>query len=521
MISSIYNYEKSVYNIAKIILRNASLCGFPQKIAVINGDEEKEFSYLQLAERVKKVSTLLYNTGIKKGDRVVTLLQNSFDTISIFLGCLNSGVIYTPLNYRLSQQEIEFLIEDYQPKLVITEPQFVEKLKNIVSHITIFELNKEPSFSANKSFYQLIEQTQPQEVIVETSPDDVCCILSTAGTTGRPKGVKLSYRNIFFAVISHGISAGVSFEDIFFSTGVLFHSGGLAHLFPLIIGGTIVLLSKWEPKKALELINRYKVSQFWTITTQLKQIIDHPRWEEYVKSVKLVLVGGEAQPMELRKKFTSIGIKYAAAYGLTETAASGIIGPPVDNDHPILKKDSTCIGLPERFLEVKIITEDGKEAGVNEVGEIVIRKEPVGCLGYWNRPEEEKTKFRDGWIFTGDMGKYDEEGYFYVLGRKDDMIKSGGENIYPQEIERVIYSHPKVADVVVVRGKHPVWGQTPKAVIVVKQGETLTEEEIVEYVKQHLASFKKPGKIVFVDSLPLSSTGKVDRKKVKQLYEEI
>ncbi len=210
-----------------------------------------------------------------------------------------------------------------------------------------------------------------------------------------------------------------------------------------------------------------------------------------------------------------------SGYGLTETGATGFNWPAVSEDDPTLIKGSECMGKPPAFIEIKIIDQKGIEVKRGEIGEIVIRREPTGAAGYWNRPEAEAEKFRGDWIFTGDLGKVDEDGHFYVLGRTDDMIISGGENIYPAEIERVIYSHPKVADVVVVRGQHPTWGQTPKAVIVPKKGEKITEEEVAEYITKHLASFKRPRKIVIVEALPKSETGKIDKRKIKELYQEI
>jgi acyl-CoA synthetase (AMP-forming)/AMP-acid ligase II len=179
------------------------------------------------------------------------------------------------------------------------------------------------------------------------------------------------------------------------------------------------------------------------------------------------------------------------------------------------------MGLPPPFVEVKVVDESGAEVGRGEIGEIVIRQEPTGAAGYWNRPDDERKKFRGGWIFTGDVGMIDKDGYVYVMGRIDDMIISGGENIYPAEIERAIYSHPKVADVVVVRGKHEVWGQTPKAIVVPKRGEVLTPEEIQDYVARILGSFKKPRKVIIVDDLPKAETGKIDKRMVKEMYEEV
>ena len=218
--------------------------------------------------------------------------------------------------------------------------------------------------------------------------------------------------------------------------------------------------------------------------------------------------------------FIERGIKYVSGYGLTETGGAGFNWPAASKEDPTLSKASECMGKPPAFVEAKIVAQDGKEVKTGETGEIVVRREPTGAAGYWNRPEAETEKFRGDWIFTGDLGKVDEEGYFYVLGRKDDMIISGGENIYPAEIERAIYSYPKVADVVVVRSEHPQWGQTAKAIIVAKEGEQLTEEDITEHVTKLLGSFKRPRKIVFADSIPKSETGKIDKRRVKELYEE-
>jgi len=263
------------------------------------------------------------------------------------------------------------------------------------------------------------------------------------------------------------------------------------------------------------------VTFYFGIATQLKMTVEVDGWELYVGSLKMVNGGGEAQPAELKRAFIDRGITYVSGYGLTETGATGLNWPAAELDDPTLSRASECIGKPPAFVEVKVLDESGNQVGAEETGEIVIRQEPTGAAGYWNRPEEEAKKFRDGWIFTGDLGKVDKDGFFYVLGRKDDMIISGGENIYPAEVERAIYAHPKVADAVVVKGKHPKWGQTPKAIVVPKTGETITEEEIAGHVAKMLGSFKKPRQFVFLDSVPKSATGKVDKRTIKELYEEI
>jgi len=528
LIKTVYPGPATVYNIANIIARNGALSGLPDKTAVIATTKEgdKKFSYSQLNSRVNKLAHALLKSDIGKGDRVFVLLPNRIETLDVLLACLKIGAIYTPANFRLSSEEIVFLVNDVEPKILIYDSDYSEKVSQVLQE------QKKPlppievgvhRLSDAKNYDEFVRDRSEQEPGVITEPEEVCMLLFTAGTTGRPKGVRLTHRSTFFACLSNGISASLTRDDVYLGAPPMFHSGGITcfQLYMLMINGTILLQSTWTPKETLELIERYGVTYHFGIATQLKMMIEVEGWEGYVSSLKAVNGGGEPQPAELKKAFVERGIKYISGYGLTETGATGFNWPASSKDDPTLSKASECMGKPPAFIEAKIIDQNGIEVKTGEVGEIVIRREPTGAMGYWNRPEAEAEKFRGGWIFTGDLGKVDEEGYFYVLGRTDDMIISGGENIYPAEIERVIYSHPKVADVVVVRGQHPTWGQTPKAIIVPKKGESIPEEEISEYVTRHLAPFKRPRKIVFVDSLPKSETGKIDKRRIRQLYQEI
>lgn len=527
-IKTVYPGPGAVYNVANIIARNATLSGLPDKIAVIatDGEEDKTFSYSQLNSRVNKLAHALLKSDIQKGDRVFVLLPNKIQTLDILLACLKIGAIYTPTNFRLSGEEIRFLIDDVEPKILIYDSDYSEKINEVLKEqkkpLPLIEVGGLKLAEA-KGYDEFIRGMPEREPGTFTEPEEVCMILFTAGTTGRPKGVKLTHRSIFFACLSNGISASLTRDDVYLGAPPMFHSGGITcfQLYMLMINGTIILQSTWTPKGVLELIKKYGVTYHFGIATQLKMMVQVEGWENYVGSLKAVNGGGEPQPAELKKAFIEKGIQYISGYGLTETGATGFNWPTLSKDDPMLSKASECMGKPPIFIEAKIIDRSGMEVKPGEIGEVVIRKEPTGAAGYWNRPEEEAEKFRGDWIFTGDLGKVDEEGYFYVLGRTDDMIISGGENIYPAEIERVIYSHPKVADVVVVRGQHPTWGHTPKAIIVPKKGERVTEEEISEYVTKHLAPFKRPRKIVFADSLPKSETGKIDKRRIKELYQEI
>ncbi len=524
---SAYPGQGAVYNLGQLLARNAGLSGFSDRVAGIDTGrrEGREISYRTLNARAARCANALSGLGVEKGDRVFVLLPNRVETLEVLYGCCKIGAVFTPANFRFAAEEIAFLVDDVGAGVLVFDSEYADKIHEVLSTrpaLRAVEIgaHKVPSAKLYESCLADAGDTEPG---CPTRPDDTCMILFTAGTTGRPKGVKLTYRSTFFACLSNGISASMTRDDVYLGAPPMFHAGGLTcfQLYMLMISGTIVIQSRWTPQEALELIQRYGVTYHFGIATQLKMMIQVEGWERYVPSLRAVNGGGEPQPAELKHAFINQGITYVSGYGLTETGATGFNWPASSKDDPTLSKASECMGKPPAFLEVKVVDESGRETEADEFGEIIIRREPTGAAGYWNRPEDEAKKFRGDWIFTGDLGKRDAEGFFYVLGRTDDMILSGGENIYPSEVEKALFGHEKVADVVVVRGRHPQWGQTPKAIIVPKPGRTITEDEILAYAAQHLASYKKPRKIVIVDSVPRSETGKIDRKAIRKLYEEV
>ncbi len=524
---SAYPGPGSVYNLGHLLSRNGALSGFPDRVAILDAGqpEGREITYRTLNGRATRCANALLSMGVKKGDRVFAVLPNRVETLEVLYGCAKIGAVFTPVNFRFAAEEIGFLIDDVAAAVLVFDSEYGDKVRELIQErrkLRLLEIGGHAVEPA-RTYEECLAAASESEPLCATAPDEVCMILFTAGTTGRPKGVKLTYRSTFFACLSNGISASMTRDDVYLGAPPMFHAGGLTcfQLYMLMIGGKIVVQNRWAAQEALELIQRYGVTYHFGIATQLKMMVQVEGWEKYVVSLRAVNGGGEPQPAELKHAFINQGITYVSGYGLTETGATGFNWPASSKDDPTLSKASECMGKPPAFVEVKIVDPTGKETQADEYGEIIIRREPTGAAGYWNRPEDETKKFRGDWIFTGDLGKRDAEGYFYVVGRTDDMIISGGENIYPSEVERVIFGHPKVADVVVVRGRHPQWGQTPKAVIVPKPGRTITEEEIQEYVGEHLASYKKPRKIVIVDSVPRSETGKIDRKAIRKLYEEI
>jgi fatty-acyl-CoA synthase len=528
VISSAYPGYDSVFNVANVIAKNATLSGLADKVAVIDASgkgRDRKFTFAQLNVRVNRLANALRRAGIKKGDRVFVLMPNRVEILDILFASLKIGAIYTPANFRLSAEEMRFMIKDVEAKIVFYDTEFSrlvsETFSKDIKLIPLVEIGG-ASVKVAITYDLFIKGASTREPGIKTRPGEVAVILFTAGTTGRPKGVKLSHKCMFFANLANGTSVALNRDDVYLGAPPMFHAGGVTcfNLYTLIVNGTIILQNQWTPEVSLKLIKKYGVTFHFGIATQLKMIIQVPGWEKYVKTLRMVNGGGEPQPAELKKAFMQRGISYVSGYGLTETGATGLNWYANSMEDPTLSRASECIGKPTTFLEVKVVDDANKEVKAEEIGEIIIRREPTGAMGYWNRPEDELKKFQGDWIFTGDLGKYDRDGFFYVLGRKDDMIISGGENIYPSEIERAIFSLPQVADVVVVKGKHPQWGQTPKAVILLKPGQKVTEDQVSNHVGKVLGAFKKPRKIIFVKDMPRAATGKVDKKKIKEMYEE-
>lgn len=524
---SAYPAAGAVYNLGQLLCRNASSSGFPDRVAIIDAGPRggERVTYRTLNARAARCANALSALGVKRGDRVFVLLPNRVETLEVVFGCLKVGAAFTPANFRFATEEIAFLIGDMGADVLVYDSEYADKVRELrAAHprLRLVEVG-EHSVDVAAEYETILANADETEPACATSPDDTCMVLFTAGTTGRPKGVQLTHRSTFFACLSNGLSASLTRDDVYLGAPPMFHAGGLTcfQLYMLMIGGTIVLQTRWGAKEALELIQRYGVTYHFGIATQLKMMVQVEGWERSVGSLRAVNGGGEPQPAELKHAFIQQGITYVSGYGLTETGATGFNWPASSMDDPTLSKASECMGKPPAFVEVRVVDELGNDTEPDAYGEIIIRREPTGAAGYWNRPEDEKKKFRGDWIYTGDLGKRDSEGYFYVLGRTDDMIISGGENIYPAEVEKAIFAHERVADVVVVRGRHPQWGQTPKAIVVPKAGSTLTEQEVLDFAAAHLASYKKPRKVVIVDSVPRSETGKIDRKAIRKMHEEV
>jgi fatty-acyl-CoA synthase len=422
------------------------------------------------------------------------------------------------LNWRLTPYELEKLLADGAPKALVYGSEFVPQVNALRGKIASLQyyvaLGEKASpedilFSERESFS---DEPLPEVDLDWDSPWVICY---TGGTTGLPKGAVLTHRSITANAVNTVISWGLTPDDVAILNAPLFHSGGLnVFTAPLVyIGGTSIVCKGFDPDQVFDLIRDAGVTVFFGVPTMFIMLQQHPRWEEADFSrLKIVISGGAPCPMPVFEKFWERDVNFKTGYGLTEAGPNTFWLPPED-----VRRKPGSVGFPLFHIDVKIVREDGTECGPDEVGELLIRG-PHVCAGYWNNPEATAEAFKDGWLHTGDLAKRDAEGYYYIVGRIKDMFISGGENVYPAEIESVLYAHPAVAEAAVIGIPDPKWGEVGRAIVALRPGASVTEEELLAFCRERLARYKVPKSIVFVDALPKTGAGKIDKERLKKEY---
>lgn len=499
---------------AYILEKKASL--HPSHIAIKEGDTSKSYTYSELNCRANQLANALKNSGVGRGDRVFCLTANTVEYIDIFMAASRIGAILTPLNYRLSHIEIIKIISDAKPKVFIFDSEFSQSALEIVKESSFLNLilyfgEAELAWAQRlRDVTYKYPMSGPQ---IEDASEDPLLMLYTAGSTGRPKGVPLKQSNLFFNAVNWIIDVGITKNDYTLTVIPLFHIGGhmLWTLPHIIVGAKVLLQRRFGPERSLQLIDREKITNTYFIPAMAKTVLALPNWRDYdLRSVRFIGAGGEAVPEKIANAFAELGIPILNSYGLTETSDGTTTTRPYD----AAGKPANCIGKPLTLTDVRLVDPEGVDVEIGNEGEILHRG-PSVVGSYWNRPVESEKAFQNGWFHTGDIARMDKDGFLYYLGRKDDMIVTGGENVYPAEVEEAILSYEKVADVAVVGVPDEKWGQTIMAVIVPKGGVKIRESEIMHHVKGRLGGFKLPRTIQFADSLPKMGSGKLDRVQIK------
>ena len=502
---------------AYILEKKASL--HPNDMAIKEGDTFKSYTYSELNCRANQLASAFKDSGVRKGDRVFCLTSNTVEYIDIFMAASRMGAILTPLNYRLSPVEMMKIITDAEPKAFIFDAEFSNTANKIVTESSSLKLVLyfgDGELAWAQRLQDVTRKYPLSGAEIEGSSDDPLLMLYTAGSTGKPKGVPLKQTNLFFNALNWIIDLGITKNDYTLTIIPLFHIGGhmLWTLPHLIVGGSVLLQKRFSPERSLQLIDQEKITNTYFIPAMAKMVLALPNWRDYdLSSVRFIGAGGEAVSEKITGAFNELGIPILNSYGLTETSDGTTTTRPYDAEG----KPANCIGKPLTLTEVRLVDSDGRDVEVGNEGEILHRG-PSIVGSYWNRPVETEKAFRDGWLHTGDIARMDEEGFLYYLGRKDDMIVTGGENVYPAEVEEAILSHEKVADAAVVGVSDEKWGQTIMAVIVPKGGVEILESEIMQHVKARLGGFKLPRVIQFAESLPKIGSGKHDRVQIKRNF---
>ncbi len=499
--------------------------------------EREQYSYTQLKERVNRLADALNRLGLKKGDRAAIFEVNCNEYIEALFATVKLGGIFAPMNFRVKEDDVVYLVNKAEPKVFFVGSRYTDMMKSIaaklpsVKHYIVIDGKAEGMLS----YDELLASGSPEEkTFAEVKEEDVALLLFTAGTTGFPKGVAQDHNSYTSYVLTN-----VSPPDLEApaETNVIampfYHVAGMQALMAGIYGGrTLALMRQFEDKDWFETVQREKASRVMMVPTMLKRIVEYPDFDKYdLSSIRVITYGAAACPYEVLKKTIELfpGRALINAFGGTETASTIamlkaedqiITGKETEQEREKkLKRISSSIGIPLSDVEIQIRDEGGRVLPVGEVGEIVVRGSRV-MKGYWKDDEKTKSAFTaDGWYRTGDMGYFDEDGYIYLTGRADDLIKRGGELVGPDEVESVLYSHPKIEEAAVIGVPDIEWGQEVRAVVKLRKGETTTEKEIIDFLRPRVAAYKRPSSVIFVkEELPKTSTGKVLRRELKEKY---
>lgn len=493
---------------------------FPEALATIFFSHQ--MTYPALAFAVSRFATALSNLGVKKGDRVMLMAPNCPQFIIAYYSILKLGAVVVQTNPMYVEREISYQANDSGAKVVIFYDALFPRIKNAradcpwETFITFSFADRMPVDDEVLRLEDLVAGTDADlpEVSIDLE-NDVAVFQYTGGTTGVSKGVMLTHKNLVANAwqVRHWFHNALPGQERVLSVLPFFHSFGMtcSMNLPIVMGLTMILVPRFNPDEVLEVIKNHQPTIFPGVPTMFTAIVNHPRVGEYnVACIRNTISGGAPCPVELISEFErKVGAPLLEGYGLSETS-------PVTHCNPLGGMTKVgSIGPPVSDTDCKIVDlETGtQELGIGEVGELII-KGPQVMKGYWNMPEETAATLRDGWLYTGDIAKMDEDGYFYIVDRKKEMIIAGGYNIYPRDVEEVLYEHPKVLQVAVTGVPDKYRGETVKAFVVLKPGESMSEEEVIDYCRQKMAAYKVPRLVEFRDSLPVSAVGKILRREL-------
>jgi len=478
-------------------------------------EKKNSLTYKEFDQVTDRMGAGLQALGLKKGDHAAVLFPNSLDTLLCYFSIIKAGGTAIPINPLYTPREIAFILNDSEARFLLAAPQFqkaVETIRSLTPGLqgTIFRSEDQPSI------LQAIERLAPSAQAFEPpelSPEDNAIIFYTSGTLGRPKGVMLTHGNLAFSGPNIAWCYGLRSEDITMAVLPLVHVFAVASpvFGSLSSGGTVVILDRFQAETVLQAFVDYRITWFPGVPTMFNYLYHAYEEGSYdVSSIRMGLSGGASLSVELLRNWEKrFDAEILEVYGLTESTGL-VTANPVQG-----VRKAGSIGIPVPHVQTRLINNEGNNVAQGEVGEILFQG-PNATKGYWKLPDETAESIRDGWVYTGDLARQDEEGYFYIVGRKKDLIITGGYNVYPREIEEVLYTHPAVYEAAVIGIPDEAKGEIPKAFITLKPGQACSEKEIIDFCKENLAPYKVPRKVEIRSELPKSSTGKILHRELRR-----
>lgn len=487
---------------------------------------DRDYSNLEVSRLSNRLANGLRVLGVARGERVAVLMPNCPEVIISFQAILNSGAIVVPLLFLLGAREVRYILQDSGATTVITAQKFLDKVREAADGLPNIKniILADGDAPGVHSLQKLIERGSDNFAMVDTSRDDVAVMIYTAGTTGKPKGVMLTHYNLYAnAKLAYATGEFSTDEqswhpesDVALLVLPLAHSYGLTVMnVGYISGARYVIMPFFDAEQAMTLIQKHRVTTFSGVPTMYVYMLNHPKFSQYdLSSVRTWGSGSAALPVEIQNKFDEkIGKPISEGYGLSEYS------PVVATQRRNRENRKGSVGLPIFGTEVCIVDEDDRVLGTGEAGELTVRG-PCVMKGYHNLPEQTARALRNGWLHTGDIARVDADGYIYILERKDDMIIRGGENIYPREVEEILYRHPAVAEASVIGAPDAEMGQEVRAFVVLKQGQAASEADLITHCAASIAKFKAPKTIRFLDAMPKNQMGKILRKELRAMSQQ-
>jgi fatty-acyl-CoA synthase len=484
----------------------------PDSLAAVDLATGRHHSYAVFDDRISRLAGWLNAQGIQPNDRIAVLAPNTTDTLEVQFACGRIGAIFVPLNWRLANPELRAILADCTPAILVYDPEFADRAQELADACDIARL-----CSFGQAFEHITREGPRLPQPVAATLDDISTILYTSGTTGRPKGAIITHGMNFWNTVHSMAMAGVSRSTVFLGLLPLFHTGGLnVFSYPVFqCGGSVLIMRTFDPGEALRLIGdpSIGVTHMFGVPANYQFMGQHPRFVETdVTRLVFAGIGGAPTPDAILQTWQQRGAVLQQGYGMTETSPLVLV---LDREDAVRKAGSA--GKPALNMEMRVVGDNGIDSPAGTVGELWV-KGPNITKGYWNQPEVTAAAFTGGWLHTGDAALIDDEGYYFIVDRWKDMYISGGENVYPAEVENVLYENDAIAEAAVIGISDLRWGQVGRAVVVVKPGRTLTEDEIVAHCTTNLARYKLPHSVVFTDALPRNATGKVHKPTLRKRF---